>query len=244
MKVTSKLNNAMLLLQHRSTSDYIPRTQLLTRSALSRMLQTFPTVYLKPNDSAQGKGILRVDRDTSEYLLRSRDTKAISTHDSFDELWEDINEMKRNRVYVIQQGIASITKAGHPFDIRVHLARMNGSWIVGGIVARLASKESIVTNAYSGGVSKHVHQILTEDLDLSAIESLTIIHQLKSISLNATKLISSRYPKWAEYGLDIGLDQHLHPWIYEINITPGGKVFQNLDRESYLHILRLHRQAR
>jgi glutathione synthase/RimK-type ligase-like ATP-grasp enzyme len=244
MKVTSKLDNATLLLQNPSTSDHIPHTQLLTASTLSQLLQQFPSVYLKPNDSAQGKGILRVDYDGDEYTLRSRDTKVSSTHESFPELWEDVNQQKRNRMYVIQQGISSVTKAGKPFDIRVHLARINGSWIVGGIVGRLASKESIVTNAYSGGISKHVQHILTEDMELSPTQSLEIIHQLKSLSLHATKITSNLYPKWAEYGLDIGLDQNLHPWIYEINITPGGKVFKNLDRESFLHILRLHKQAR
>lgn len=244
MKVTSKLDNASLLRQHSTTSNHIPETKLLTQTNLQTMLQSFPFVYLKPNDSAQGKGILRVDRYDQEYTLRSRDEKATSTHHQFGDLWEHIHQIKRRRMYLIQQGIPSVTKAGNPFDIRVHLARIQGNWIVAGSVGRLASIDSIVTNAYSGGISKHVHTLLEEELHLSSAQSLDIIHKLESLSLDATNITSKLYPKWAEFGLDIGLDEDFHPWIYEINITPGGKVFKNLDRQTYLHILRLHRQAR
>lgn len=244
MKVTSKLNNASLLLQYKQTSSHIPQTQLLTQTNLQMMLQSFPFVYLKPNDSAQGKGILRIDHNEDEYTLRSRDNDVTATHESFSNLWEDIHQKKRKRMYLIQQGILSVTKEGNPFDIRVHLARIQGNWIVAGIVGRLANKDSIVTNAYSGGISRHVHELLEEELHLSPIQSSRLIDQLQSLSLNATKITSQMYPKWPEFGLDIGLDTNLHPWIYEINITPGGKVFKNLDRKTYLHILRLHRQAR
>lgn len=244
MKVTSKLDNALLLRQHSRTSRHIPDTKLLTQIHLQTMLDTFPFVYLKPNDSAQGKGILRIDRHEEEYTLRSRDTNDVSQHDTFTDLWKKIHHLKRKRMYLIQQGIQSITTNERPFDIRVHLARIQGNWIIAGIVARLANKESIVTNAYSGGISKHVHTLLEKDLGLPPTQSAEVIQQLTSLSLVATQITSKMYPKWAEFGLDIGLDTNMHPWIYEINITPGGKVFKNLDHQTYLHILRLHRQAR
>lgn len=244
MRVTSKLDNASLLLRHNSTSKYIPQTKLLTRIHLQEMLEIFPFVYLKPNDSAQGKGILRADRIGDEYILRSRDENGIEKQGNFSNLWESIHQHKRKRTYLIQQGILSVTKNGNPFDIRVHLARIRGNWIVAGVVGRIASKESIVTNAYSGGISKNVDEILEKEMHLSSAQSSKMIYKLQSLSLEATKITSNAYPKWAEFGLDIGLDEDLHPWIYEINITPGGKVFRNLDHEVYLHILRLHRQAK
>lgn len=245
MGVTSKIGNAALLLKNAETAKHIPKTEAFTRANLSSMLQEFPSVYIKPNDSAQGKGILRVDlQSNGSYMLRSRDVDGAWFDTDFNQLWLQLNRMKLKRYYLLQQGISSITKAGNPFDIRVHMTRIKGTWIIAGMVGRLAPMESIVTNYFLEGPSTYVSELLTTQLYLSSNKAEEMITQLKSLSLQATQIISSAYPKWSEFGLDIGIDSSNHLWIYEINITPGASVFQKINYKSYLRILNLRKRAR
>lgn len=245
MPVTSKIGNAALLRHTKQVSKHIPKIRPFTRSNLRRMLQAFPFVYIKPNDSAQGKGIFRVDvRPDGSYMLRSRDTDEALFIKDFNPLWVNLNRFKHRRFYIIQQGISSITRAGNPFDIRVHVTRVNGKWVIAGIVSRLANIESIVTNYFREGPSTNVSTLLTEHLHLSSTVSERIIRKLKAVSLKSAKAISTVYPRWSEFGLDIGIDANNKLWIYEINITPGANVFQKLNYKSFLRILHLRQRAR
>lgn len=245
MKVTSKIGNATLLQNHESIASHIPRTQPFTQSNLQTMLEEFPIVYIKPNDSAQGKGILRVDvRFNGSYLLRSRDVDDRWNHKDFSNLWDHVNQLKHPRSYIIQQGISSITKQGNPFDIRVHMTRVNRKWIIAGMVGRMAPIDGIVTNYFLEGPTTYVSNLLTGPLQLSSNQANSLIQEIKTLSLATTKIISSSYPKWNEFGLDIGIDTAQKLWIYEVNITPGASVFQKLNYQSFLRIMQLRKQAR
>ena len=41
---------------------------------------------------------------------------------------------------------------------------------------------------------------------------------------------------FAEFGIDIALDEHGFPWILEANIYPSFKGFKTLDYDTYLKI--------
>lgn len=242
--VISKLDNCQILRQNKKIGPYIPETLPLSQESLSHMLRHFPFVYLKPDNSCQGKGIMRIDQlPSGEFLLRTRDTRSTSVHFHLPQLWSGISKNKIDRPYIIQQGINSVTLTGHLFDIRVHLMRIKGKWRVAGIVGRVAPRKSIVTNAYSGGISKHVEDLLTDDLGYNPRRAENTIEELCTISKQATKTMSRAYPKWSEFGLDIGIDTFNNIWIYEINIKPGTLVFKNLDRETFRHILNLRKKA-
>jgi hypothetical protein len=242
--VISKWENALLMRQDEYVAPHIPITHRLNEETLKQMLKFFPFVYLKPDNSCQGKGLMRVDRlENGHYELQARDDGTRSTHSSYSSLLQAIKRKKMNRYYIVQQGINSKTLGGRMFDIRVHLMRIDGRWVVAGIVARVARKKGFVTNSYSGGKSKHVFPLLIEKLGYNEEEAHLVIDELTGLSLRATKRISSVYPKWPEFGLDIGIDQEGRLWIYEINIHPGTLVFKNLGREEYRHILKMRKRA-
>jgi len=61
---------------------------------------------------------------------------------------------------------------------------------------------------------------------------------LTVLSTHATETFGHAFPKWKEFGLDIGIDERGKLWIYEINIKPGMLVFQK-DRPSYERIMEM-----
>lgn len=50
------------------------------------------------------------------------------------------------------------------------------------------------------------------------------------MGLIAANVISRVHPKWAEFGVDVGIDPKGRIWIYEVNITPGIKNFRDVDK--------------
>ncbi|RAL24375.1 YheC/YheD family protein [Thermoflavimicrobium daqui] len=243
MSVISKMNNAKLLAKNPLLTPHIPTIERLSQYHLKNMLRSFPTIYLKPDNSCQGKGIMRITRHPNgSYLLQIKNEPLKWIYTKVFPLWQKILQLKMKRSYVIQQGIDSFTFEGKLFDIRVHMIRTNNEWIIGGIIGRIAPKDSIVTNAYSGGISKKITPLLTEDLKLDPTQAQQIIHSLSTISIEAAQTISHSYPKWSEFGLDIGIDSDKHLWLYEINIKPGLLVFKT-DKKTYENILKLREYA-
>lgn len=241
--VISKLENTRLLSRNPLLVDHIPLTLPLTLQNARFLLSKHPFVYLKPDNSCQGKGLFRIDRKPSGYLLRSRDHQASYHHANLSSLLDAVRKMQMKRHYIIQQGIPSMTKDGRMVDVRVHLMRIDGHWVIAGMVARVAPENGFVTNAYSGGVSKYVEDILSHGFRYSHKKTIQTIKQLKKISLAAARTMSKKYPKWPEYGVDIGIDGNGHLWIYEINIKPGTLVFKNLGQKDYFHLIRLRKRA-
>lgn len=222
-----KQKNHSIMAQHPKLLAHLPATKRLTRHSMQQMLKHYPHLYLKPNNSCQGKGIMRIDRlPKQRYQLQIRDNNKRYTCTSQHDLYRLIQQNKRKRPYIVQQGIESRTIDGRLYDIRVHLARIDGAWHVVGIIGRIAPKKGIATNAYSGGIPVNIHRLLRQHLQLSPIEQRRTLSQLANLSLLATYVISDHFPKWAEYGLDIGRDRWGHLWIYEINIHPGLYVFR------------------
>lgn len=242
LSVTSKFSNSYLLKKNRLIARNIPETRILTKPSLSQMLQHYRMVYVKPDNSCQGKGIIRVSRsDTGTMIVSSNDYGKTFHANHLDHVWNLIQKVRMKRPYIIQQGIDSLTKRNLLFDFRVHLVRGKKKWGVVGIAGRVASKHLIVTNYYDGVKYKPVMNLLTQDLHYPSHNAKMTVDRIKQISLQTTSTVSRKYPSWREFGIDIGIDRKGRIWIYEINIIPSALVFKAFSYPLYRRILKLRR---
>jgi hypothetical protein len=124
------------------------------------------------------------------------------------------------------------------------MTRVNGKWIVAGMIGNIARPGGIITTESSGGTCTYVHDLLQDHLGFKHSQAIKTIDKLQSIASHATNTLSSMYPTWSEFGLDIGIDPNKNIWIFEINITPGALVFQKLDKKIFRRILHLRKMAR
>lgn len=237
-KEISKLGNAQILSRNHYVAAHIPEYHPLTKSSLQAMLNKYHTVYVKPNNSCQGKGVIRIEQTDNSYVVKPRDRDKTIRSSSIKGLMRCIQREKMHRSYLIQQGIASYTKNGRLFDIRTHLLRIQGEWEIGAMIGRVATKRGVATNAYSGGTPVPIRLLLKNHLDLNNEKSEAYIERLSTLSFEATQTFGKVFPKWTEFGLDIGIDENNHLWIYEINIKPGMLVFRK-DRPSYERIMQM-----
>lgn len=239
----SKLSDFSYLTKNPKLRPHIPETHPFREDLLYQMLEGHSILYIKPDNSLKGRGIIRVDKNAESYSLRVQDTQKIFTIEHASSLWSAIKQVKRKQSYIIQQGIPSLTTRGKPFDVRAHLVRVDGTWYVGGLVAKLAKKKSIVTNGAHGAVATHIDDLLTSHLDCSSSEAKEVKNQLRRVSLNAVKALRYKNFGWWEYGLDIGIDKNLHPWIYETNTLPALTGFREIDQAAYRRIRSLRQRA-
>jgi hypothetical protein len=239
----SKLSDMSFLAKNNELRSHVPTTRPYTQSAIDHMLEHHSIVYVKPDCSLKGIGVIRIDKKPEHYILRVQDTKKSSTHLDLTSLWNTLNRVKRKQSYIIQQGICSVTVSEKPFDVRVHLIRVEGKWHVGGMIGKVAPKENIVTNGSAGAFPALIDDLLTSNLGLTLNETTDLKNQLKTVSINAAKTMNTKYPHWCEFGLDVGIDANRNVWIYEINTLPGATGFKEIDRPSYHRIRSLRKRA-
>jgi hypothetical protein len=239
--VTSKLSNYRILKKDRWITTHLPETKVLTLPNLKQMLNAYPTIYLKPDNSCWGMGIIRVSRvSKGRFLLSHQDYNINRHYCSYAALCGAIKRLQMKRPYIVQQGIDSFTKTNQLFDMRVHLMRLNKRWKVVGMVGRIAPKNDIITNTTR---SKYVpvKHALFQYLGYSRQEATDILGYIRQLATLTVINMSNVYPKWNEFGLDLGLDQLGRLWIYEINIYPGTLMFQRLNPKVYRRIHQLRK---
>ncbi|SFS90530.1 YheC/YheD family protein [Marininema halotolerans] len=224
----NKWKQAQLLRQHPLTANHFPATQIARGPSLLAFLRRYPIVYIKPQGGGQGRNIIRVDRNKNGTF---RVRKQGGTEVTLQNLTKAGNYLQRQIAgctHVIQQGIHCITRQGMPFDIRVHMQHVEGEWVVGGMVGKVAQANQIVTNRHRGATPTMMDELLGRHLGFGPAQKQQVLATLRAISIRTATLMRKGYPGWRSFGIDFGLDPSGKPWIYEINIYPGVHVFRAL----------------
>lgn len=239
--VISKLSNYRILTKDRWINTHLPKTKVLTLPVLKQMLNVYPMIYLKPDNSCWGMGIIRVSRvSKGRFFLRHQDYNINRHYCNYAALWGAIKRLQMKRPYIVQQGIYSFTKTNQLFDIRVHLMRLNKKWKVVGMVGRIAPQNDIITNTTRTEYVPVKHALI-QYMGYSRQKATDILGYIRQLATLTTINMSKVYPKWNEFGLDMGLDRLGHLWIYEINIYPGASMFQRMNPQVYQRILQLRK---
>ncbi|WP_040950286.1 YheC/YheD family protein [Gorillibacterium massiliense] len=217
--IRSKLAVSFLLSETPSTARYIPDTQLLYRESLIKMTEAHQDVYIKPDRGVQGIGIKRVQRaDDGTYLLRTN-SYSVNCPD-LNTLWSVLHRLTGDSRHVIQRTITSKTYDGDPFDMRVHVFRVNGTWKLGPMFARLDSNEKITTNVARGGKILLMETLFQKHLLYDEETQQKMLESFKQCAEAIGQTLNGMYPPYKEYGIDVGIDSGNQLWVYEVNLNP------------------------
>jgi glutathione synthase/RimK-type ligase-like ATP-grasp enzyme len=195
------------------SNGYLPKTLLFKDiRTLTKMLQEFPFVYLKPIGRSLGLGIIKIERDGSdEYTARYGTRGKLSfLSGCLSDILSSLIKIMGKRAYIVQEGIPLATYNGNIFDLRVSVQKdETDTWSISRWKARVASPGSIVTNLSAGGTTGNIKQLM----DSVFKENVTkISNDINSACLTICKAIERKISGIGDIGLDIG-------------ITEGGRIY-------------------
>lgn len=201
---------------------YLPTTRQLTGpESLRAFVSDHRSVYLKPTEGSQGKGIVRVRRIPGGYEWR-RGSRRRQVR-TFEALYRGVARIQRGKRYIMQPDLNLATYGGAPFDVRILMQKDgSGVWKRTKIYARIAPKGRITSNLSRGGTPKGLGAVLRGRFGKRRAAVRRRIHAASSVIVKALEKIVEG--PLGEVGLDLGLDRKGHVWLIEVNSKPFRKV--------------------
>ena len=201
------------------------------------MVESCNSIYLKPYNKSQGKGIFHLKKDAEGYLLT--DGSFNSIHIKNKKQLNRVLKKKLKGSYLIQQEIFSII-AGKKIDFRAYLHKdQNNEWRQSGMESKIAKEGSIISNFINRETMMPAEKALQQyfQLDSEKIEQLkTIIFELSKTAI--VEIEKSGYSV-GETAIDLIIDEELNIWLLEaqLNFAAEKKLIRSEAEQLVLPII-------
>lgn len=237
-----KKSDLILLKDEKEIRNHVPSTYLLKKiDDLIEFIQVTEKVILKPVSLSRGRGIFILEKNEKQddgYILYDHQNECILRHlipdnKGLEEMLMKLNIL--NKQYLYQTYIPLLKINNRPLDVRVVMQKYDiKSWKCSGIECRVAGENEVLTNIARGGEAMTLEDVV---IGTGINQSYDKIYEsIINLCQKFCSLIDTKDEHYAEFGLDIGLDQDGFPWIIEANIFPSFKGFKEMDYELYLKI--------
>jgi hypothetical protein len=187
-------------------------------------------IVLKPSAGMQGRGILHIRRSScgqaTKVKGRTRQNRSFSmTFTNDNELEQWITRFINRSPYLIQPYLALSDEDGKPFDVRTLMQKDHtGKWSLTGVVVRTGQAGSLTSNLHGGGDALPAAQLITAKFGQQKAERL--LEQIHTISKQTAECLESKFGRFAELGLDYGIEPSGRIWLIEANSKPGRSSFR------------------
>lgn len=203
---------------------FLPTSYLFTDcKVLEQVLSEFPCIFVKPIYGSKGKHIFKIMMSQEKFLVDyttfQRDIS--KEYATLPELFAMLKQHIGRRPYIVQQGLSLYTYFDRSVDFRILCQKKDHyTWNVTSVVARVSSRDEFVSNVDRGGEMYKMDEILQWGFETNEIKHVKKL--IIELSLETAKCLSQAYNGlYAEFGLDIAIDQLGNPWLLEVNIKPS-----------------------
>ncbi|HEY2420365.1 MAG TPA: YheC/YheD family protein [Neobacillus sp.] len=208
-----------LLETHPSLHKYLPRTILINeKKALSIFFKKYKRIYLKPTQSAKGKGIFRI-KLAADRQIQLEGLNKVESYRSFDHFWEAWVKISQNKSYLAQEEIKSIQYEGNRYDFRILAHAENSGYRVTGVGIRQSLEQNITTHIPAGGILLPYQLFQTVEHD----------HFIDTTVNQIGKALTNVFGYFGEFSIDAGISDAGHYYLYEVNSKPMS--FDEIDIE-------------
>ena len=218
-----KWSKHKVMVESSSLKPYFPDTTIYNSTSLSRYINKYAVVFLKPKAGTGGIGIIKITKKGARYKIQKG--LKIKKTSKFATLSSIVKQMTHNQKYLIQKGIHLARIKGRPVDFRVLSYKPANKWIVYGVMGKVAAPGKIVTNYHRGGKPITLSKALTNSLGMTTREHRRIENKLASICRRVGNVLSHR-TNIRELGVDIAIDRKRKIWIIEANTKPRFNLFR------------------
>lgn len=180
--------------------------------------------FLKPASGSQGKRVIAYRRVGDGPVVLAGRTSGnrpfIRTIRSEREALSRLHRWIGSRDYLMQPLLELRTVDGEPFDLRALLQKnKSGRWTITGIAARIGSPGAVTANLHGGGRAQPVGKAL--DPLLGEERARALEQEIRTTSLQLVAWLEETFGRFAEIGLDFGVDRSGKLWFLEANSKPG-----------------------
>jgi len=213
-----------ILMNNPRLYQYLPETRLLNAENLQQMLNKYPVLFVKPGNGSLGYGIIKIkanERGEISYVVNRGRGRLRSQAENAEDFLKKTRKIRKDKQYIVQQGLDLATYRGSPFDIRIIYQKDGqGEWQISKKFVRVAAPGSSVSNLSSGGRAEPSKKVLKylypkkETIEERNKEIKNLCHTI------AITLEKSSNGIFGELGLDIGIDKKGRPYLIEVNSKP------------------------
>jgi glutathione synthase/RimK-type ligase-like ATP-grasp enzyme len=216
---------------------YLPPTELSQDfEQVLNFINRHEKVIFKPLDLSRGRGMCIVEKSgtlyqISDYRYRHRITAVLNSQSALQEFFS-LNQVFFNK-YLVQKYISLARVDNSRFDVRVVMQKQKRkTWVCTGTECRVSSN-SHLTNISRGGYA----MTLDEALRLAFKKNYEYIPgKIDKLCLNVCRQMDGMGHNFAEFGMDIAVDEKKSIWLIEVNVFPSFKGFKSTDYNTYLNI--------
>jgi hypothetical protein len=182
------------------------------------------SAFLKPAQGSQGRRVAAYVRrpDGSVTLQgRYRDNRPFAvTFGNSSEAADRLDRWIGDRIYLMQPLLDLRGPGGEPFDLRA-LVQKNGRsrWTLTGVAVRSGRPGTVTANLHGGGKAAPAEELLTRMFGRLRMKEL--LQQIHDSCRDLVRRLEQQYGRFAELGLDFGIDRSGRLWFLEANSKPG-----------------------
>lgn len=197
-------------------SHLIPSFKLRGIADIEGLIEKHGKLVMKPYSGHHGENIYFIEKLKAMYKVQDGETITTITKEEFikwfQQKMEDIN-------YLIQPFIDCKTRMGLSYDFRIHVQKNGtGNWEINLIYPRISGSK-LVSNISNGGYRGELVSFLKEEFGDKHDRVKGI---LESFARSFCPHFDALYPhSFDELGIDVGIDENLKLWIFEVNWRPG-----------------------
>ncbi|BBI32425.1 YheC/YheD family endospore coat-associated protein [Cohnella abietis] len=226
-----------LLLQERALRPILPPTMLYKgpESLVSWLRKQENSAFLKPVAGSQGRRVIAIVRSQDGMLTlsgRHSDNRPFTLNRVNEaEALQRLDGWIGKRRYIMQPLLELKGLDDEPFDLRALMQKNNkGRWTLTGIAARVGAPGTVTSNLHGGGIAASAKEALTTVVgEQRGSELLQEIN--KMCFLIVTRLEQS-LGRFAEIGLDYGVERSGKLWFLEANSKPGRAAMGSAGKEA------------
>jgi hypothetical protein len=198
-------------------SQYIiPYKEIKEVNDVFEFIDQYQKVIIKPVKGKHGDNVIYIENMFYHFLVKEASGEKNLNH---NELITYLNQLIATQPLLVQKYINSRRKTGEPYDIRLLLHKTGtGKWKVD-IYPKIGVKDKIITNVCKGGQVTILSNFLQNEF---GDKYLDVENYLQVFALQFAEHFESLYKhSFSELGVDIGLDENMKIWLYEVNWHPG-----------------------
>lgn len=236
-----KKSDLYLLKNNPEINQHLPATFLLNNmEGLIDFLKEKKKIILKPVNLSRGRGIfiLELNNELEGFNLYDYRTNKKVKHirkdlEGLQALFEEIGILHQE--YLYQTYIPLLKVNNRALDVRVVMQKYNKSkWQCTGIECRVAREHEDLTNISRGGEAMTLEDVIKNSTQ--GLNYTQVYRHILNVCQRFCGIMDQTKKHFAEFGIDIALDEKGYPWILEANIYPSFKGFKTLDYDLYLKI--------